>query len=176
MLFFQLKEFSPVLEESKHNPFFLLLIFPILHLLLLLILPFILLFLLGGTVWTQYIMLTRQILWHLRHIPSLSCFGHFSHRVSRLCPGWSGLHSSYLCFPLSWDGRHMPPCPIFIGWDGDLATFCLGFPETVIFPASTSRVAIAPSPNPLLTQKDFLPYFCFPKKKKPVAISYIQEQ
>jgi hypothetical protein len=53
---------------------------------------------------------------------------------------WAGLdhNSSYLCFLCSWDDRHTPPSPAFIGWDGISQTFCLGWPQTVFLLISVS--------------------------------------
>jgi hypothetical protein len=56
--------------------------------------------------------------------------GYFWDSVSML--GQPGLRSSYLCFPYSWDGRYIPPCPV-TGWDGVSQTFCPGWPQTSVF-------------------------------------------
>jgi hypothetical protein len=51
-----------------------------------------------------------------RHLPlkphPLSCFSYFSGGVSHFCLDRSGPQFD-LCFPHSWDKRHMPPCPAF---------------------------------------------------------------
>jgi hypothetical protein len=49
-------------------------------------------------------------------------------------------NSPILCFLHSWDDRHPPPCPAFIGWDGFSETFCPGWPWIVILLISTSQV------------------------------------
>jgi hypothetical protein len=43
--------------------------------------------------------------------------------VSHLCPGQSGLQSSYLFFLHNWNDRYGSPRLRFIGWDGNLMNF-----------------------------------------------------
>jgi hypothetical protein len=44
-------------------------------------------------------------------------FGDFWDRVSNLYPGHPGSQSSYLCFPCSWDDRHVPhPAFYWLRW------------------------------------------------------------
>jgi hypothetical protein len=45
----------------------------------------------------------RQELYHLRHDPNSFCL------VVFLCLGQAGPQFSCICFPLSWDDRHMLP-------------------------------------------------------------------
>jgi hypothetical protein len=42
-----------------------------------------------------------------------------------VCPGWPGLWSPYLCFPIIWDDRCMSLRPA-MGWDGFSWIFCSG--------------------------------------------------
>jgi hypothetical protein len=56
------------------------------------------------------------------------CCGYFVNRVLHLCQEQPGLRSSYLCFPCSWDDRHVSLCPAFIDWDGTRELFAqVGF-------------------------------------------------
>jgi hypothetical protein len=58
----------------------------------------------GTGVWTQGLILTRQALSYLSHIPRTFCFTYFPNSLEFI----SRLRSSYLCFPCSWDNRHTP--------------------------------------------------------------------
>jgi hypothetical protein len=69
---------------------------------------------LGGcstSVWTQGLALSRQVLYHLNHVPSpFFCFNYFSDRVSRaFACGCLRPWSSYLCLLCNWDYRYDPP-------------------------------------------------------------------
>jgi hypothetical protein len=57
------------------------------------------------------------------------------------CSGQSGLWSSCLCFPNSWDDRCVSPQPGFINRYGVMWTFLPSWPWTVILPISASQVA-----------------------------------
>lgn len=60
------------------------------------------------------------------HTPSSFSSMYFKNRVLHLCLGQPRPRSSYLCFLLSWEDRHVSPHPVFIvfiGWDGGLNNF-----------------------------------------------------
>jgi hypothetical protein len=64
----------------------------------------------------------RQVPYHLSHTPSS-----FWNRVSHLRPRQPGSPSSYLCFPRSWENRHVPLQPTFSYWlKWDLSNFLSG--------------------------------------------------
>jgi hypothetical protein len=86
----------------------------------------------GPGVWTQDLWLGRKVLFPLSHAISYFC-----NWVSNVCPGQSGLWSSYWLFLHSWDHG----CPTFIDWNRVLRTFSLGRPQNMIFPISASQIA-----------------------------------
>jgi hypothetical protein len=45
-------------------------------------------------VWTQDLILSRQVPYHLNHAPSPFCFNYFSNRVSLFCQGLTLNHDS----------------------------------------------------------------------------------
>jgi hypothetical protein len=66
----------------------------------------------GSTeVWTQGLMLARQVFYNLSHFLSPFCFSYFSDRVSNFCQGWPWF-TILRCLPLRWDFRHEPPLPV----------------------------------------------------------------
>jgi hypothetical protein len=52
-----------------------------------------------------------------RHTLTSFCFIYFGDRVSHLCSGQLDSQSFCLCFQSSYDERHRPPHPAFIGGD-----------------------------------------------------------
>jgi hypothetical protein len=69
------------------------------------------------------------------------CFHYFWDKVSFYAMTDLDLDAPICSSLHSWDGRHVSPHPVFIGWDRVLQTFCPDWPQTAILLISTSPVA-----------------------------------
>jgi hypothetical protein len=99
---------------------------------------------LGGTVtWTQGLHLVRRhftawcMLLVLFALVILETKSHFLPR-----PIWTMILLFYTSSPC-WDDRHVPPCPVFFHWDGNLPNFLPGLalnhdPSDLCLPSSSN--------------------------------------
>jgi hypothetical protein len=72
-------------------------------------------FLFSSRVWTQGLVLAKQVIYNVSHASNPFCFRYFLDRVLCLCSEWPGPWASH--FLPSWDDRHTPPHPDFINWN-----------------------------------------------------------
>jgi hypothetical protein len=88
---------------------------------------------------TQGFMLGRQAFYHLSHTPSPFCFSYFLDRVFFLGPVLDHDPPSYASCVFWITGVYHHAW--LVGWHESLLTFCLGWPQAMIFWISTSQVA-----------------------------------
>jgi hypothetical protein len=77
---------------------------------------------------------------HVNHTSSLFCLDYFGNRVSHFSQASLDSDPSILGFPHSWDDECVPPCLVFLCWDGvSVNFFWQGWPGTTILPISASQ-------------------------------------
>jgi hypothetical protein len=91
-------------------------------------------------VWSQGLVLAKQIFYFLSHTLNFFCFSYFSNRALCLCLGQCGPQSSCAHSPYCWDGMHVLLCPATV-WDGVSLTFCQGLLGTMTLLMASSQVA-----------------------------------
>jgi hypothetical protein len=109
-------------------------------------------------IWTQGLVLDRQVLYYLSHstnqwfTPILCSWYSWDERHSPPCPAffcWDGVSKTFFlglvwnhlisASWVIWDDRQVPPYPA-VGWDGGLTNYLPGLTSNPILPISASQV------------------------------------